>query len=232
MADKSGAVPVHIGFIMDGNRRWARERGLPDFQGHYNGYKAFKKVAEACFEQGVKYISIYAFSTENWKRDSSEVAYLMQLITWVAKKEKSHALKNNIRMRFLGRRDRLEPKVLKALERTEEATKHLTRGTIAVCVDYGGQQEIADAARRCLNDGLAPEDITPEAIDERLYGADIPAVDLIVRASGEQRLSNFMLWRAAYSELLFFEKHWPEVTKQDVAAIIEEYGRRSRRFGG
>lgn len=217
---------------MDGNRRWARQNGLPVYEGHLAGYNAFKEVVEAGFNQGVKYITFYAFSTENWKRDADEVSYLMKVLVMAVNKELKRSIKEGIRVRFLGRRDVVEPKVLKAMEKAEEATKDLTAANLSICLDYGGQQEIADAARQCMTDGLSAEEITPEAISERLYQPELPPIDLVVRTSGEQRISNFMLWRISYSEFLFLQKHWPEMTKDDVTDIIEAYDRRSRRFGG
>ncbi len=230
--NETAIVPLHVGFIMDGNRRWARAHGLPTYEGHLAGYNSFKEVVEATFNQGVKYLTFYAFSTENWKRDADEVSYLMKVLVMAVNKELKRSIKNGIRIRFLGRRDIVDAKVLKAMEKAEAATQDLTSGTLCVCLDYGGQQEIADAAKRCVEDGLAASEITPEAISQRLYAADVPPIDLLVRTSGEQRISNFMLWRIAYSEFLFIQKHWPEMTKQDVIDIIETYGRRSRRFGG
>jgi undecaprenyl diphosphate synthase len=141
-------------------------------------------------------------------------------------------IKRNIRVRFLGRREGLAGKVIAAIEKAEEATRHLDGGTLAVCFNYGGQQEVVDAARKCMDDGLTPEQVNEEAISARLYAPDVPPIDMVVRTSGEHRLSNYMLWRTGYSEFLFLEKFWPEMTKEDVTAIIEEYGRRSRRFGG
>lgn len=232
MSENIPAVPNHLGFVLDGNRRWAQERGLTAFEGHRAGYNVLKDIGVECLDQGVRYITAYLFSTENWKRDAKEVSYLMDLFLMVAKKDVKFALKHGIRLCFLGRRDVVSPALRRAMSKAEEATKDQTRGTFAVCIDYGGQQEIADAARKCVEDGLRAEEITPEAIQSRLYAPDIPPLDLIVRTSGEQRISNFMLWRAAYSELLFLQKYWPEMTKSDVIAIIEEYGRRSRRFGG
>jgi len=217
---------------MDGNRRWAKHHGLPTYEGHMAGYNSFTEVVEACFDQGVKYITFYAFSTENWKRDVAEVSYLMKVLVMAVNKELKRSIKKGIRIRFLGRRDVVDAKVLKSMEKAENATKDLTEGNLSICLDYGGQQEIADAAKQCLADGLAADDITPQAIEDRLYSPEIPPVDMVVRTSGEQRISNFMLWRLAYSEFLFIQKHWPDMTKDDVTAIIEEYDHRSRRFGG
>ncbi|MEK7153736.1 MAG: polyprenyl diphosphate synthase [Patescibacteria group bacterium] len=225
-------MPKHLGFILDGNRRWAKEHSIPEYDGHLAGYNALREVIEGCFEQGVQYVSIYAFSSENWKRDKNEVSGLMKLALQAISKDLKSLIRQNIRVRILGRRSGISSKLLAGFEKAEEATRTLSGGTLAVCFNYGGQQEIADAARQCVEDGLLPEEITEEAIAQHLYAPDVPPVDMVVRTSGEQRLSNFMLWRTAYSEFLFVEKYWPDMTKQDVAAIIEEYGRRSRRFGG
>ena len=232
MTTEVPSIPVHIGFIMDGNRRWARQHGLPVYEGHLAGYNAFKDIVEECFDQGVDYITFYAFSTENWKREAAEVSYLMKVLVMAVNKELKRSIKKGIRIRFLGRRDVVDAKVLKSMERAEEATKDLNEGNLSICLDYGGQQEIVDAARQCVIDGLAADDITTETISERLYNPEIPPVDIVVRTSGEQRISNFMLWRLAYSEFLFLQKHWPEMTKDDVTDIIKVYEQRSRRFGG
>jgi undecaprenyl diphosphate synthase len=233
MTNEVAPVPVHLGFIMDGNRRWAVAQGLRAVEGHKVGHQAAKRVVEACFERGIQYVTLYAFSAENWRRAAEEVSYLMKLLTVVVSaREVNYYVKNRIRIRFLGRRDNIDAMLLKAMEKAEQATKDLDRGTLGVCLDYSGHVEIADAARKCVEDGLTADQITPEAIAERLYAPDIPPLDMVVRSSGEQRISNFMLWRVGYSELLFLEKHWPEMTKDDVTDIIEVYGQRSRRFGG
>jgi undecaprenyl diphosphate synthase len=225
-------APIHLGFILDGNRRWARQRGLPEIAGHMAGYRALKKVLFSCFDEGVRYVSIYAFSAENWKRDKVEVSGLMQLALQAVAKDLKTLVKKNIKVRFLGRREGLSPEVLAAVNKAETATEHLTGGILAVCFNYGGQQELVDAAKSCLADGLQPEEVTEEAIAQRLYHPEVPPIDMVIRTSGEQRISNFMTWRTVYSEFLFLEKYWPDMTKDDVTAIIEEYNRRSRRFGG
>ncbi|HJQ08945.1 MAG TPA: polyprenyl diphosphate synthase [Candidatus Saccharimonadales bacterium] len=224
-------VPKHVGFILDGNRRWARLHSVPEYDGHLAGYNALKEVLDAAYDQGVPCVSIYAFSNENWKRESKEVGSLMRLAVSAVASDLKRLIERGVRVRFLGRRDRMGDKVLAAIEKAEDATKLLNKATLAVCFNYGGQQEIVDAARKCLADGLASEEITEQAITERLYAPDLPPVDVVVRTSGEQRLSNFMLWRSAYSEFLFLDKYWPDMTKQDVADIIVEYNRRQRRFG-
>lgn len=226
------AIPTHVGFILDGNRRWARKYSLPEYDGHLAGYNALREVMEGCFENNIKYVSIYAFSSENWKRDKSEVSSLMKLALQAISRDLKSLIDRNVRVRILGRRDGIGAKLLAGFEKAEEKTRNLTGGTLAVCFNYGGHQEIVDAARKCARDGLSADEIDENAIAERLYAPDIPPVDMVVRTSGEQRLSNFMIWRTAYSEFMFLEKYWPEMTKEDVIGIIEEYGRRQRRFGG
>jgi undecaprenyl diphosphate synthase len=231
MQEETQAVPSHIGFILDGNRRWARERGLSDYKGHAAGYKALTTVIETCFARGTDYISVYAFSNENWKRDKREVAHIMKLVLHAIMTDLGRLVDQQVRVRFLGRRDGLEGTLLTGLQKAERLTQQFTGRTLLVCFNYGGQQEIVDAVRQCMADGLTAQEITEQAIAERLYAPDAPAPDLIVRTSGEQRLSNFMLWRSAYSELLFLEKLWPDMTAEDVDEIIKEYNRRQRRFG-
>jgi len=231
MADEQ-AIPRHVGYVVDGNRRWARKHGLPVYEGHLAGYNALKEVAIATMDAGIEYMSIYIFSTENWKRDKAEIKNLMSLIFRLLTTDLGELESRNIRMRVLGSRDRLSKQMLKAIDAAEERTKNNTAGTLALCLNYGGHLEISDAVKKIVQSGITADDITPELIEDNLYAADIPPIDMIVRSSGEQRLSNFMLWRAAYSELMFIDKTWPEMTKKDVTAIIKEYSKRSRRFGG
>lgn len=232
ISQKSMNVPRHIGFILDGNRRWAQTHSIPEFDGHMAGYNALKEVLEGVYDHGIKWVSIYAFSNENWKRPTDEVSGLMGLAVSAVSRDLKDLIKRGVRVRFMGRRDVMSNKVLAAIEKAEEETKDLTHSTLLVCFNYGGQQEIIDATRQCMLDGLHPEDIDEAAIASRLYVPEAPPVDMIVRTSGEHRLSNFMLWRSAYSEFLFIKKYWPDMTKEDVTAIIEEYNRRSRRYGG
>lgn len=225
-------VPKHVGFIVDGNRRWAKQHGLPVYEGHMAGYNAIHEVAEAAFGAGVEYMSAYIFSTENWKRSEDEVSRLMGLVLKLLTADLPIFEKKNIRLRVLGTRERVSERILKAIDDAEARTANNTAGTLAVCFNYGGQLEIADACKKIVQSGAAADDITPALIEQYLYAPEVPPIDLIVRTSGEQRLSNFMLWRSAYSELLFLDKPWPEMTKDDVTAILEEYTGRQRRFGG
>ena len=224
-------VPVHIGFIVDGNRRWAKEHNLPSYEGHLRGYKVLQEVLLDVLDKGVSVVSAYVFSTENWQRSEDEVGRLMRLALRVFKSDLKLFHDNRIRLRILGDRDNLDKKLVKAIENAEAETSHYTDRTLALCFNYGGQAEITDAVRRIVEAGTIAEEVTPELIAQNLYAPDIPTCDLAVRTSGEQRLSNFMLWRTAYSELLFLEKNWPDMTKQDVTDILEEYKRRARRYG-
>lgn len=225
-------VPTHIGFIVDGNRRWAKEHGLPAYEGHLAGYNAMQDILIEALDQGVTYASAYIFSTENWKRSQDEVGRLMNLIIKILTADLHILQEKNVRLRVIGSRDGVSDKVLKAIDNAEMATKDNTSGTLALCFNYGGHAELTDAVKQIVASGVSADEVTPELIQQHLYAPDIPPCDLIVRTSGEQRLSNFMLWRSAYSELLFLEKNWPDMTKQDVTDILTEYKRRSRRFGG
>ena len=225
-------IPRHIGFIVDGNRRWAAAHGLDTFDGHKRGYEVLKQVLVDVLHQGVTYASAYVFSTENWKRSKREVDYLMDLFTRVLIDDIPTFVREGVRVRVIGSRERLSGKVLRAIDRVEAATMSMTGGQLLLCLNYGGQLEIADAVRRIVASGAKAEEVTEQSITNALYASDVPACDLIVRTGGEQRLSNFMLWRSAYSELLFVDKPWPDMTIQDVTVILEEYSRRQRRFGG
>jgi undecaprenyl diphosphate synthase len=226
------ALPKHIGYIVDGNRRWAKQHGLPSYEGHLAGYNAIIEVVLASIDAGVEVVSAYTFSTENWKRSESEVSKIMGLVLRLLTSDLHILQENNIRLRVLGSKERLNKNVLKAIEDAESKTVTNTRGTLAVCFNYGGQQEIADACKKIIQSGVSPDEVTPELIAENLYVPEIPPLDMVVRTSGESRTSNFMLWRSAYAEFLFLEKLWPDMTKEDVTAILEEYAQRGRRFGG
>lgn len=224
-------IPTHVGYIVDGNRRWAKQHGLPTYEGHLAGYNAIQEVAEATFEEGVSYMTAYIFSTENWKRSEEEVGKLMSLVMRLFTSDLHKFSDNNIRLRVLGSREGVSQKILKEIDHAEEVTRHNTRGTIGLCFNYGGQLEIADAVRSAARAGEDMEAMTPDVLSKYVYAPDIPPVDVIVRSGGDQRISNFMLWRAAYSELLFVDHAWPDMTKEDVSSIIEQYSNRQRRFG-
>lgn len=225
-------VPKHVGFVVDGNRRWAKQHGIPTYEGHMAGYNAIHDVALATFDAGVKYASFYIFSTENWKRSEQEVSGLMSLVLKLLTSDIKILEENNIKLKVLGSKENVSDKILKAIDGAEQRTSLNTRGTLVICFNYGGQLEIADACKKIIQSGIEADEITPELISQNIYAPEIPAVDVIVRTSGEQRISNFMLWRAAYSEFIFLKKLWPDMTKEDVSAILEEYLKRDRRIGG
>ena len=229
---KKAELPRHVGFVIDGNRRWAKQHGLPAYEGHLAGYNSLKDVLLETLRCGVKYASAYVFSTENWKRSEEEVGHLMKLFVKMLEADVSVFLDNNIRLRVIGSRDDLSDALIKVIDNAEEKTRNLTGGELLLCLNYGGHLEIADAVKKIVQSGVTAEDVTPELIAQNLYAPEVPPCDLIVRTSGEQRLSNFMLWRAAYSELMFIEKNWPDMTIKDVEFILEEYKKRNRRFGG
>lgn len=227
----STEVPTHIGLILDGNRRWAKAKNLPDMVGHDEGYKNFTKIADAAFERGVQYVTGYVFSTENWNRSETEVNHLMDLGMKMFKRDLKRYYKKGIKIVWLGMPDRLKPALLKAIKEAEEHTKENHRGTLAICLNYGGQAEIVDAVKRLMRKGIDEARLTVKDLENEIYHSEVPSLDLIIRTSGEHRLSNFMMWRSAYSELYFIDKHWPDFSEQDLDDALAEYARRQRRFG-
>lgn len=229
---RESSSPTHLGFIIDGNRRWAAQQGLAIRDGHFEGYRTLKTVLIDVLARGVQYASIYIFSTENWSRTPTEVDHLMGLFLKILREDAQVFVSHNIRVRVIGSRSRLDKKLVAAIDDIEDLTRSLEGGQLLVCLNYGGQQEIADAVASLVREGVKPDQITPKRIEQALYASDVPPCDMIIRTGGEKRLSNFMLWRSAYSELMFIDKYWPEMTKRDVTSILREYSRRSRRFGG
>lgn len=224
-------IPKHVGIILDGNRRWAREHGLSPMEGHRKGSENFGDAVKYLFNNGVSYVSAFVFSTENWKRAEEEVSFLMNLVIKLTGDRLKEFDDAGIRLLILGSRERLSKNVLKAIEKAEKITAGNKKGTLALCFNYGGQQELVDACSSLVRDGVSADAITPEVIQSYLYWPEVPDVDLIVRTSGEQRLSGFMLWRSTYAELLFLDKHWPAVTEEDMASALAEFAHRQRRYG-
>ncbi len=229
-------VPRHVAIIMDGNGRWAAQRGLPRTEGHKRGEHALFDVVEGAIELGVKAISAYAFSTENWSRSPDEVRFLMGFNRDVIRRRRDdmHAL--GVRVRWAGRTPRLWKSVVKELQIAEELTRHNDVLTLTMCVNYGGRSELADAARAIARE-VAAGRLNPDKVDERtlgrhLYVPEVGDADLVWRTSGENRLSNFMLWQAAYSELVFTDVLWPDVDRRHMWEAVETYARRDRRYGG
>lgn len=224
-------TPAHIGLILDGNRRWAKAHGKPVAEGHRQGYLTLKRILHSAMKHGVRYVSAYVFSTENWQRDRQEVRDIMKLLVWGLKHEVKELNREGVRLRVIGSKLHMSHAIARAIHEAEETTKDNDRGTLLLCLDYGGQQEIVEATKRIVADGVDPDNITPELISQYLYAPDVPPVDLIIRTSGEQRLSNFMLWEAAYSELAFCKAYWPDFTEEDLDRELEKYSKRHRRFG-
>lgn len=231
MSTSSNAAPEHIGFILDGNRRWAREHNKLVAEGHRQGYLTLKKICKSAIRHGVRYVSAYVFSTENWQRDRQEVRDLMKIFLWVCKHEVAELDREGIRIRVIGSKLKLGHALARAIHEAEEKTKDNTRGTLLLCLDYGGQQEIVEAMKKIVAGGVDPDDITPELIGQHLYAPDVPPPDLIIRTSGEQRLSNFMMWESAYSELAFAKEYWPDFSEADLERELDNYTQRKRRFG-
>ena len=231
MTNDVNSVPKHLGLILDGNRRWAKEKGLPTLEGHQQGAETLKTVALAAFDRGIEYISAFAFSTENWQRTEEEVGYLMKLFMKAVELHLDTFHQAGIRIVILGRREGLSDSVIKAFEKTEAKTKDNTRGTLALCVNYGGQEELVDAYKALLVKGLQPESITKEIMIEALYHPEVPDVDLLVRTSGEHRTSGFMLYRSEYAELYFTDVLWPDFNEGELDKALNEYTQRKRRFG-
>lgn len=224
-------IPNHVGIIMDGNGRWAKKRSLPRSMGHKAGSDNLRKLCHSIFERGVKILSVYAFSTENFKRDEKEVNYLMNLFVHKFKDELKEFQKNNIRVLFSGRKEPLPLDVWNAMEEITEATKENTKGIFHVCLNYGGNYEIVDAVKKIVKENIDVESLTPEKFSTYLY-QDLPPLDLLIRTSGEYRLSNFMLYQANYAELYFTDTYFPDFDEKEFDKAIEEFQNRERRFGG
>ena len=225
-------IPTHVGLIMDGNGRWATQRGLPRLAGHKAGVENVKPTVLAAKKFGIKYLTFYAFSTENWKRPQDEVSGIMNLLSIFIDKEVNNLHKEGVRILHIGRRERLDQGLRKKIEGAIDLTKNNTTITVQMGLDYGGRDEITQAVRKIVSSGVTPEAVTEELISQNLYTAGIPDPDLIIRTSGEMRTSNFLIWQSAYSEWIFPETYWPDFTEQVFWQMLVEYSRRDRRFGG
>jgi undecaprenyl diphosphate synthase len=232
-ADK---LPRHVAVIMDGNGRWARERGLPRIEGHRRGSQSVRACTAACLEAGVPYLTLYAFSKENWQRPADEVRALMDLLDRFLAEQISEIMEKNIRLRAIGHLDDLPESARRRLDSAMDQSAGNTALTLTLALSYGARTEIVDAARQIAREAKAgildPEAVTEETIASRLYTAGIPDPDLLVRTSGEMRVSNFLLWQISYAEIVVTPKLWPDFTKDDLFAAMQEYARRHRRYGG
>ncbi len=224
-------IPHHVGVIMDGNRRWARERNLPTLEGHFKGYEKMRQAPEWFFSRGVKIFSVFAFSTENWNRSREEVNYLMKLLKRAIEEELEEVNKKGYRVLISGRVDELPGDLPELCHEAMNKTKANQKGILNICLNYGGRAEIIDAARKMIKNKVAPEQVHEGMLKKYLYQGELDDPDIIVRTSGEQRLSGFMLWQSAYSELMFMKKYWPDFEESDVDLILAEYANRKRRFG-
>jgi undecaprenyl diphosphate synthase len=225
-------VPRAVAIIMDGNGRWAEARGLPVEAGHREGTRALRRTVEAALDLGIESLAVYAFSTENWLRPPPEVDSLMEIFGETIDRELPDLAKQGVRTRFFGRRDRVPERLREKMVALEAETAGNDRLLLWIAFDYGSRAELVEAARRLVQDGVRPEDVSEEALAERLSAPELPDPDLVIRTSGELRLSNFLLWQSAYSELVFTDVFWPDFGEDDLRAALEEYARRGRRFGG
>jgi undecaprenyl diphosphate synthase len=224
--------PRHIAIIMDGNGRWATSRGLPRLEGHRRGAEAVRRSVKSAAEMGVEYLTLFGFSSENWKRPSEEVSELIRLLRIYLRGETAELHKNNVRVRVIGDRAPFGQEIVKLIKNAEELTRQNSGLTLTIALNYGGRQDILQAARRMAQSGLALDEETfSQAFEQSLMTAGIPEPDLLIRTSGEERISNFLLWQCAYSELYFMDVYWPDFTQAHLAEAIEAYSGRERRFG-
>jgi undecaprenyl diphosphate synthase len=229
--DFARLLPRHVAIVMDGNRRWARRRGVSEGEGHSAGVDAIRPIVERAGDVGVEALSIFAFSRENWNREQEEVETLFALMESAIRREVPDLVRQGVRVRILGRLEDLPATTRESILEATAATAAGKKLTLNIAFNYSGQSEIVDAVRRSLGDGLSAAEIDEAAISERLYTADLPPLDLLIRTGGEQRISNFLIWQAAYAELYFSDRLWPDFDPAEFDAALAEYARRSRRFG-
>jgi undecaprenyl diphosphate synthase len=225
-------VAQSVAIIMDGNGRWAKRRGLPAAAGHRAGAKLVRRVVEASIDVGINDLSIFAFSTENWSRPQDEVDALMEIFAETIERELHDLVEQGVRVRFIGRKDRAPEGLRRRMAAMEDRTELNTRLNLWVAFDYGGRAELVEAARRIVESGVDPQEIDENVFAANLYAPDLPDPDLLIRTSGELRISNFLLWQLAYTELVFVDKLWPDFDERDLRASLAEYASRRRRFGG
>lgn len=233
---KKTKIPVHIAIIMDGNGRWAKKKNLPRIFGHREGAKSVREITTACAEIGVKYLTLYAFSTENWKRPENEIKFLFNLLDDYLVKERKTLIKNNIKFKVIGDIKKLPPEIVKKIYYNEKMTKNNTGLTLVLALNYGARNEIINAINQIVKDvkseKIKQSKITEELFNDYLYTKDIPEPDLLIRTSGEMRVSNFLLWQIAYSEIYVTKTFWPDFRKKELLKAIKEFNKRERRFGG
>jgi undecaprenyl diphosphate synthase len=230
-APSQSQVPYHLAIIMDGNGRWAKARGLPRLAGHRAGTDNLRRILRACVKHGIKILTIYAFSTENWGRPAEEVRGLMSILEQVIERELQELYKDGVQIRYIGRMDGISPRLQKKIEHAVEMTSHNDTLILNVAFNYGGRQEIIDAVRHILKDGVDPDHVDDALFSRYLYTTDLPDPDLIVRTSGEMRVSNFLIWQGAYAEYYATETFWPDFDEAELQKALDHYTRRERRFG-
>jgi undecaprenyl diphosphate synthase len=231
-ADAAPGPARNVAIIMDGNGRWAAKRGVSVAEGHQEGARALRRTVEAAIEVGLDSLVVYAFSTENWTRPPDEVESLLELLEETIERELPDLARQGVRTRFMGRRDRIPPHLQEKMAGLEEETAANDRLLLWIAFDYGSRAELVEAARRLVAEGVEPGDVTEQALADRLYAPELPDPDLVIRTSGEQRISNFLLWQSAYSELVFTDTLWPDFGEDALRAALEEFTGRRRRFGG
>jgi len=224
-------VPCHLAIIMDGNRRWAREKALALYGGHQQGVKKVKEVLRWCRDRKIKILTLYAFSAENWDRNKEEVSFLMNLFQSAISDEIDELHQEGIKFKVIGQKNRLPVKLQKLVEDAEAFTEDNQQGFLNLAISYSGRAEIAQAFKKMLQENISPDDVTEEKIGNYMHTAGLPDPDLIIRTSGEQRTSGFLLWQSAYSELYFTETHWPDFSEEDLDEALRDYQKRQRRFG-
>ncbi len=230
--DRAGdVVPRSVALIMDGNGRWAAAKGLPVAEGHREGARALRRTVEAAIDLGVESLAVYAFSTENWARPADEVESIMELMDETIDRELPDLAKQGVRTRFFGRRDRVPEGLREKMAQLEAQTAHNDRFGLWIAFDYGSRGELVEAARQLVAEGVRPQDVSEAALSERLYAPELRDPDLVIRTSGEQRISNFLLWQSAYAELVFDDTLWPDFGEERLQAALDEYAQRARRFG-
>ena len=232
MSETTNRVPVHVGIIMDGNGRWAKARGLPRLAGHRAGTKNLRRIIRAAADAGIKHLTFFAFSTENWSRPEEEVSGLMSLLGEFIETETPELHKEGARLLHIGHLEHLEPKLREKIENAIELTKNNTRIDVIFAISYGGRDEIVTAVRKIVAAGIPAEEITQQTLSDNMFTAGIPDPDLIIRTSGELRTSNFLTWQSVYSEWAFPEVLWPDFDEATLAEILEDFSKRERRFGG
>jgi undecaprenyl diphosphate synthase len=226
-----GDVPRSVAIIMDGNSRWAAGQGLSVADGHREGTRALRRTVEAAMDLGIESLTVYAFSTENWLRPPAEVDALMDIFGETIDRELPDLAEQGVRTRFVGRRDRVSPELRERMAELEAETAHRDRLNLWIAFDYGGRAELTEAVRRMVETGVRPDEIDEDVLAKHLYAPELPDPDLLIRTSGEQRISNFLLWQLAYAELVFTERRWPEFDEEDLRSAVVEYATRQRRFG-